>query len=135
MVNFLRPHIRSDNAPEFTAKAVREWLELVGVKTLFIEPGMRKRVDFLLFYRHVFMSQKCNAQINKVVNRRGLYEWLGCLRSGYLIKNSKITNFFKWIEQIAALGITCGRKMSVHWGCVKLNIFVNFSEVEGVIYF
>jgi len=58
MVNFLRPHIRSDNAPEFTAKAVREWLELVGVKTLFIEPGMRKRVDFLLFYRHVFMSQK-----------------------------------------------------------------------------
>jgi transposase InsO family protein len=45
MDNFLRPHIRSDNAPEFTAKAVREWLELVGVKTLFIEPGMRKRVD------------------------------------------------------------------------------------------
>jgi transposase InsO family protein len=32
-------HIRSDNGPEFTAKAVREWLELVGVKTLFIEPG------------------------------------------------------------------------------------------------
>ena len=28
-------HIRSDNGPEFTAKAVREWLELVGVKTLF----------------------------------------------------------------------------------------------------
>ena len=32
-------HIRSDNGPEFTAKAVREWLERVGVKTLFIEPG------------------------------------------------------------------------------------------------
>jgi transposase InsO family protein len=32
-------HIRSDNGPEFTAKAVREWLELVGVKTLFIKPG------------------------------------------------------------------------------------------------
>jgi len=24
---------------EFTAKAVREWLERVGGKTLFIEPG------------------------------------------------------------------------------------------------
>lgn len=32
-------HIRSDNGTEFTAKAVREWLANVGVKTLFIEPG------------------------------------------------------------------------------------------------
>ncbi len=32
-------HIRSDNGPEFTAHAVREWLQKVGVKTLFIEPG------------------------------------------------------------------------------------------------
>ena len=32
-------HIRSDNGPEFTATAVRDWLKRVGVKTLFIEPG------------------------------------------------------------------------------------------------
>jgi putative transposase len=32
-------HIRSDNGPEFTAKAVRKWLSQLGVKTLFIEPG------------------------------------------------------------------------------------------------
>jgi len=32
-------HIRSDNGPEFTAKAVRRWLSHLGVKTLFIEPG------------------------------------------------------------------------------------------------
>ena len=32
-------HIRSDNGPEFTARKVCEWLERVGVKTLFIEPG------------------------------------------------------------------------------------------------
>ena len=32
-------HIRSDNGPEFTAKAVRKWLGRLGVKTLFIEPG------------------------------------------------------------------------------------------------
>ena len=32
-------HIRSDNGPEFIAKALREWLARVGVKTLFIEPG------------------------------------------------------------------------------------------------
>lgn len=32
-------YIRSDNGPEFTAKKVREWLNKLGVKTLFIEPG------------------------------------------------------------------------------------------------
>jgi transposase InsO family protein len=32
-------HIRSDNGPEFTAKAIRSWLAKLGVKTLFIEPG------------------------------------------------------------------------------------------------
>jgi transposase InsO family protein len=32
-------HIRSDNGPEFTAKAVRRWLNRIGVKTLFIESG------------------------------------------------------------------------------------------------
>jgi transposase InsO family protein len=35
----LPEHLRSDNGPEFTAKAVREWLGRVGVGTLFIEPG------------------------------------------------------------------------------------------------
>ena len=32
-------HIRSDNGPEFTARTVRKWLNRMGVKTLFIEPG------------------------------------------------------------------------------------------------
>ena len=32
-------YLRSDNGPEFAAKAVRRWLGKVGVRTLFIEPG------------------------------------------------------------------------------------------------
>ena len=32
-------HIRSDNGPEFTARAVRKWLARLSVKALFIEPG------------------------------------------------------------------------------------------------
>jgi transposase InsO family protein len=32
-------YIRSDNGPEFTAKALREWITRIGAKTLFIEPG------------------------------------------------------------------------------------------------
>ena len=32
-------HLRSDNGAEFTATVVRQWLERLGVKTLFITPG------------------------------------------------------------------------------------------------
>jgi transposase InsO family protein len=32
-------YIRSDNGPEFTAKAIRAWLNRIEVKTLYIEPG------------------------------------------------------------------------------------------------
>ncbi len=32
-------YIRSDNGPEFIAKAVRNWIDAVGAKTAYIEPG------------------------------------------------------------------------------------------------
>src|ERR671916_2224920 len=32
-------HIRSDNGPEFVAKAVREWITAVGARAAYIEPG------------------------------------------------------------------------------------------------
>jgi len=35
----LPEHIRSDNGSEFTAKAVRKWLETLEIKPLYIEPG------------------------------------------------------------------------------------------------
>ena len=31
--------VRSDNGPEFVAKAIKRWLEVSGVRTLYIEPG------------------------------------------------------------------------------------------------
>ncbi len=32
-------HIRSDNGPEFIAKAIRSWMTEAGLETLYIEPG------------------------------------------------------------------------------------------------
>ena len=32
-------HIRSDNGPEFVAKAVQDWIAIVGAKTAYIERG------------------------------------------------------------------------------------------------
>ena len=39
MIRGVPDHIRSDNGPEFTARAVREWLGGVGARTLYIQPG------------------------------------------------------------------------------------------------
>lgn len=39
MVRGVPEHIRSDNGPEMTSKAVRAWLANVGAQTLYIEPG------------------------------------------------------------------------------------------------
>ena len=33
-------HIRSDNGPEFIAKALRDWIAAVGASTAYIEPGL-----------------------------------------------------------------------------------------------
>ena len=35
----LPKHIRSDNGPEFTSRAIRQWLNNLEVGPLFIEPG------------------------------------------------------------------------------------------------
>ena len=32
-------HIRSDNGPEFTAKAIRQWLSGNSVQTVYLKPG------------------------------------------------------------------------------------------------
>jgi hypothetical protein len=36
-------HIRSDNGPEFVAKAVQEWIAVAGAKTAYIERGQPLR--------------------------------------------------------------------------------------------
>ena len=35
----LPKHIRSDNGPEFTSRAIRQWLNNLEIGPLFIEPG------------------------------------------------------------------------------------------------
>ena len=39
LVHGVPKYLRSDNGPEFVAKAVQKWLEEVGCQTLFITPG------------------------------------------------------------------------------------------------
>ena len=59
----LPEHIRSDNGPEFTAKTIREWLEDLKVKTLFIEPGSPWENGYNESFNGKFRDELLNGEI------------------------------------------------------------------------
>ncbi len=56
-------HIRSDNGPEFTAKAIRNWLSRLGVKTLYIEPGSPWENGYIESFNGKLMDELLNREI------------------------------------------------------------------------
>ena len=56
-------YIRSDNGPEFTAHAVREWLDGVDVDTLFIEPGSPWENGYVESFNGKFRDELLNGEI------------------------------------------------------------------------
>ncbi len=56
-------HIRSDNGSEFTAKAVRDWLFRIGVKTLFIEPGSPWENGYIESFNGKLRDEKLNGEV------------------------------------------------------------------------
>ena len=69
-------HIRSDNGPEFTAKAVRNWLERMGVKTLFIEPGSPWENGYVESFNGKLRDELLNLEIfTTLAEAKILIEW------------------------------------------------------------
>jgi len=56
-------HIRSDNGPEFTARAIRKWLARLGVKTLYIEPGSPWENGYIESFNGKFRDELLNREI------------------------------------------------------------------------
>ncbi len=56
-------HIRSDNGPEFIAKAIREFLKVADVKALYIEPGSPWQNGFGESFNGRFRDELLNAEI------------------------------------------------------------------------
>ena len=55
--------IRSDNGPEFVADAVRRWIEAVGAKTAFIEPGSPWENGYCESFNGRFRDELLNGEI------------------------------------------------------------------------
>ena len=56
-------HIRSDNGPEFIAKAIRRFLEQAGVETLYIEPGAPWQNGYAESFNGRFRDELLNAEL------------------------------------------------------------------------
>ncbi len=56
-------HIRSDNGPEFIARALREWLAESGVGTLYIEPGAPWENGFNESFNGRFRDELLNREL------------------------------------------------------------------------
>ncbi len=56
-------YIRSDNAPEFTAKAIRKWLADLKVKTLYIEPGSPWENGYIESFNGKLRDELLNGEI------------------------------------------------------------------------
>jgi len=56
-------HVRSDNGPEFTAKAIRKCLERLGVKALFIEPGSPWENGYIESFNGKLRDELLNGEI------------------------------------------------------------------------
>jgi putative transposase len=56
-------YIRSDNGPEFVSHTVKEWLQRVGVKTLFIEPGSPWENGFIESFNGKLRDELLNREI------------------------------------------------------------------------
>ena len=63
LIRGIPEYIRSDNGSEFTSKAVRKWLELVGVNTLFIEPGSPWENGYIESFNGKLRDELLNGEI------------------------------------------------------------------------
>lgn len=56
-------YIRSDNGPEFVAQAVRDWIEAVGARTAYIEPGSPWENGYCESFNARFRDEFLNGEI------------------------------------------------------------------------
>ncbi len=76
LVRGVPDHIRSDNGPEFTSKAVRGWLSNLGVKALFIEPGSPWENGYVESFNGKLRDEFLNGELfNTLTEAQVLIEW------------------------------------------------------------
>jgi putative transposase len=56
-------HVRSDNGPEFIAKAIQDWLQQTAIKTLYIQPGSPWEQAFIESFHDKLRDECLNREL------------------------------------------------------------------------
>ena len=76
LVRGVPKHIRLDNGPEFTSRAVRGWLSDIGVKAMFIEPGSPWKNGYIESFNGKFRDELLNREVfSTLTEARIPIEW------------------------------------------------------------
>ncbi len=76
LVRGVPEHIRSDNGPEFTSRAVRRWLLDIGVKAMFIEPGSPWENGYVESFNRKLRDELLNREVfSTLTGARIPIEW------------------------------------------------------------
>jgi transposase InsO family protein len=78
-------HIRSDNGPEFVAKAVQEWIAAVGAKTAYIERGSPWENGYIESFNARLRDELLNGEISYTLREAQIVieSWRRQLRQQY----------------------------------------------------
>jgi putative transposase len=74
-------HIRSDNGPEFIAKAVQAWLHAVGAKTAYITPGSPWENGYIESFNARVRDELLNGELSYTLNESQIV--IECWRRHY----------------------------------------------------
>mgnify|MGYP000207692452 FL=1 len=102
-------HIRSDNGPEFVAKAVCDWLDKSGCKTIFIEPGSPWENPYIESFNGRFRDECLNREIFR--NAREAQEIVENWRREYNELRPHSSLGYRTPAEFAAM---CGEKNLLH---------------------
>ena len=67
--------IRSDNGSEVPAQAVRDWLQVVGVRTLYIEPGSPWENGYIESFNGKLRDELLNMEIFDTLGEAKVLVW------------------------------------------------------------
>jgi putative transposase len=65
-------YIRSDNGPEFIAKAIKEWLDKQGTKSIFINPGSPWENSYIESFHGKLRDECLNQEIFSSIEQAGI---------------------------------------------------------------
>ena len=115
-------YIRSDNGPEFASNAVKKWLEVSDVKTLFVAPGSPWENGYVESFNSKLRDELLNRELFFYILTRIIRIWKSELyKNPVSVRNFGLKSYFG----VFTHWILCKFGINLHL-TERYNVFVGF---------